>query len=157
MYPLPILSNEWRYHRRQSKRRIPKLRPIGCAGRRQNQRAKLIPWITQPPCQRRFVDLVSARIFDFWTSGSSPDTKIRCTFTYMRGKNYVKTDKLWLQHSALTGDGLDQVCMERGTLQNLYDYAVENMARVKNKTGSSTLPVLRSGPSGGRSFQDHAR
>ena len=69
----------------------------------------------------------------------------------MRGKNYVKTDKLWLQHSALAGDGLDKVCMERGTLQNLYDYAVEKMARVKNKTGSSTLPVLRSGPSGGRS------
>jgi hypothetical protein len=51
----------------------------------------------------------------------------------MRGKNYVKTDKLWLQHSALAGDGLDKVCMERGTLQNLYDYAVEKMARVKNK------------------------
>ena len=32
---------------------------------------------------------------------------------------------LWLQHSALAGDGLDKVCMERGTLQNLYDYAVE--------------------------------
>jgi len=40
---------------------------------------------------------------------------------------------LWLQHSALAGDGLDKVCMERGTLQNLYDYAVEKMARVKNK------------------------
>jgi len=64
---------------------------------------------------------------------------------------------LWLQHSALAGDGLDKVCMEKGTLQNLCDYAVEKMARVKNKTGSGTLPVLRSGPSGGRSFQDHAR
>jgi hypothetical protein len=59
-------------------------------------------------------------------------------------------------YSALAGDGLDKVCMERGTLQNLYDYAVEKMARVKNKTGSSTLPVLRSGPSDGRS-PDHAR
>lgn len=36
-------------------------------------------------------------------------------------------------YSALAGDGLDKVCMERGTLQNLYDYAVEKMARVKNK------------------------
>lgn len=43
-----------------------------------------------------------------------------------------------LQHSALAGDGLDKVCMERGTLQNLYDYAVENMARVKNKTVVAT-------------------
>jgi hypothetical protein len=93
---------------------------------------------------------------DFSTTGLSP-RKIRCTFTYMRGKNYVKTDKLWSQYSALAGDGRDKVCMERGTLQNLYDYAVEKMARVKNKTGSRTLPVLRSGPSGGRSFQDHAR
>ena len=136
-----MLSNEWRYHRRQSKRRIPKLRPIGCAGRRQNQRAKLIPWITQPPCQR-FVDLVSARILIFRLL-AYPPTKIRCTFTYMRGKNYVKTDKLWLQHSALAGDVLDKVCMERGTLQNLYDYAVEKMARVKNKTGSKHPPCAK--------------
>ena len=81
-----------------------------------------------------FVDLVSARILIFRLL-AYPPTKIRCTFTYMRGENYVKTDKLWLQHSALAGDGLDKVCMERGTLQNLYDYAVEKMARVKNKTG----------------------
>jgi hypothetical protein len=50
---------------------------------------------------------------------------------------------LWLQHSALAGDGLDKVCMERGTLQNPYDCAVEKMARVKNKTGSSTLPCAK--------------
>ena len=64
---------------------------------------------------------------------------------------------LWLQHSALAGDGLDKVCMERGTLQNLYDYGVEKMARVKKQTGLSTLPVLRSGPSGGRRSHDQAR
>jgi hypothetical protein len=154
MYPLLMFSNEWLYHRRQSKRRIPKLWPIGCAGRRQNQRAKLIPRITQPPCQRRFGDLVSARILIFRLL-AYPPTKIRCTFTYMRGKNYVKTDKLWLQHSALAGDGLDKVCMERAT-KSIQLWRRENGARQKN-TGSSTLPVLRSGRSGGRSSQDHAR
>jgi hypothetical protein len=56
---------EWRYHRRQSKRldsKTPAHRmPMDA---RQNQRSKLIPRITQPPCQR-FVDLVSARYLIF--------------------------------------------------------------------------------------------
>ena len=105
--------------------------PSGALDADKTNRQNLFLWITQPPCQR-FVDLVSARILIFRLL-AYPPTKIRCTFTYMREKNYVKTDKLWLHYSALAVDGLDKVCMERGTLQNLYDYAVEKMARVKNK------------------------
>jgi hypothetical protein len=56
---------------------------------------------------------------------------------------YAGVRALWLQHSALAGDGLDKVCMERGTLQNLYDYAVEKMASVKNKTGSKHPPCAK--------------
>jgi hypothetical protein len=120
--------------------RYPKLGPSDAldADKTNGQTYSLDNATTMP----EFGDLVSARILIFRLL-AYPPTKIRCTFTYMRAKNYVKTDNLWLQHSALAVDGLDKVCMERGTLQNLYDYAVENMARVKNKTGSSTPPCAK--------------
>ena len=84
-----MLSNEWRYHRRQSKRRIPKLRPTRMrwtptkpTGKTYSlDNATTMPEVCRP-CIREDID--------FSITGLSP-IKIRCTFTYTRGKNYVNT------------------------------------------------------------------
>jgi hypothetical protein len=99
----------------------------------QNQRSKLIPRITQPLCQR-FVDLISARYLIFRLVAHLL-IKIRCTFTYTRGKNYVNTDKAVVTALHLAAMDSLKFASERGTLHVTKSIRLcrrEN-ARVKNK------------------------
>ena len=104
MYPLPTLSNEWRYAV-GNQATYPKTPAHRMRWTPTKSTGKTYSLITQPPCQR-FVDLVSARILIFRLL-AYPPTKNSMHFYLHERKNYVKaTDKLWLQHSALAGDGL---------------------------------------------------
>jgi len=91
MYPLPTLSNEWRYHRRQSKQNSGPSDALD-ADKTNGQTYSLDNATTMP----EFVDLVSARILIFRLLAYPPTKAKKTVFsTATRANLSAKLKAYW--------------------------------------------------------------